>query len=153
MWIFRKPTSPICTNWFGDALEHETVADNSQACGSKTIEQLLRYWQSDYELGAKWTATPCSFITEIDGLDIHFIHVRSKHECIADDRDPRLARLDHRATEDCRAAHQPHGAWRERVDAFGLVIPSMPGPRLFRQTDHGWDVAHMARAWVVDASA
>ena len=61
---------------------------------------------------ARLNALP-QFVTEIDGLDIHFIHVRSKHaECAADDRHARLARLDHRAAEDHRSADQSHGAWR-----------------------------------------
>jgi hypothetical protein len=62
--------------------EHETVADNTQGVPLKTIEQLLRYWQSDYDwrkVEARLNALP-NFITEIDGLDIHFIHIRSQHE-------------------------------------------------------------------------
>ena len=62
--------------------EQETVADNTQGVPLKTIEQLLHYWQTDYDwrkVEARLNAVP-NFITEIDGLDIHFMHVRSKHE-------------------------------------------------------------------------
>ena len=62
--------------------EKETVTDFTQGVPLKTIQQLLRYWQSDYDwrkVEARLNAVP-NFITEIDGLDIHFIHVRSKHE-------------------------------------------------------------------------
>ena len=62
--------------------ERETVADASQGVQLATIQNLARYWATDYEwrkVEAKLNALP-QFITEIDGLDIHFIHVRSKHE-------------------------------------------------------------------------
>ena len=62
--------------------EQETVADYSQGVPLKTVQQLLRYWRTNYDwrnVEARLNAVP-NFITEIDGLDIHFIHVRSKHE-------------------------------------------------------------------------
>ena len=62
--------------------EKETVADHSQGVPLKTVQQVLRYWQTDYDwrkVEARLNAVP-NFITEIDGLDIHFIHVRSRHE-------------------------------------------------------------------------
>src|SRR6266851_6871313 len=62
--------------------EKETVTDYSQGVPLKTVQQLLRHWQTDYDwrkVEARLNAVP-NFITEIDGLDIHFIHVRSKHE-------------------------------------------------------------------------
>ena len=62
--------------------EKETVSDFSQGVPLKTIEQVLRYWQTDYDwrkVEAKINSYP-NFITEIDGLDIHFIHVRSQHQ-------------------------------------------------------------------------
>src|SRR3712207_4481092 len=62
--------------------ERETVADQSQGVQLATIQELARYWATDYDwrkCEAKLKALP-QFITEIDGLDIHFIHVRSKHE-------------------------------------------------------------------------
>src|SRR5258706_16450452 len=62
--------------------EKETVADQSQGVQSATIQELARYWASDYDwrkVEAALNALP-QFMTDIDGLDIHFIHVRSKHE-------------------------------------------------------------------------
>src|SRR5262245_5608512 len=62
--------------------ERETVADESQGVQLKTVQQLAQYWQSHYDwrkVEARLNALP-QFITEIDGLDIHFIHVRSKHD-------------------------------------------------------------------------
>ena len=62
--------------------EKETVADESQGVQLATIQELVRYWQTDYDwrkVEARLNALP-QFITEIDGLDIHFIHVRSRHE-------------------------------------------------------------------------
>ena len=84
----------------------ETVADQSQGVQLATMQKLARYWVTDYDwrkCEAKLNALP-QFITEIDGLDIHFIHVRSQHE----DALPlivtsRMARLDHRAAEDHRS--------------------------------------------------
>ena len=96
--------------------DRETVGDQSQGVQLATIQKLARYWATDYDwrkIEARLNALP-QFITEIDGLDIHFIHVRSKHEnALADDRHPWLARLDHRADEDRRSADQSHGARRE----------------------------------------
>src|ERR1700685_1487541 len=62
--------------------ERETVTDASQGVQLATIQALARYWGTDYDwrkIEAKLSALP-NFITEIDGLDIHFLHVRSKHE-------------------------------------------------------------------------
>src|SRR6266581_77505 len=62
--------------------DKETVTDHSQGVPLKTVQQVLSYWQSDYDwrkVEARINAVP-NFITEIDGLDIHFIHARSKHE-------------------------------------------------------------------------
>ena len=81
-----------------------------------TIQKLARYWATDYDwrkCEARLNALP-QFITEIDGLDIHFIHVRSKHEnALPLDRHARMAGLDHRAAEDHRSADQSHGARRQ----------------------------------------
>src|SRR5476651_164538 len=133
--------------------EHETVADNSQGVPLKTIEQLLRYWQSDYDwrkVEARLNALP-NFITEIDGLDIHFIHVRSKHEnalpMIVNHGWPgsiiELLKIVEPLTNPTA-----HGG--SEWDAFQLVIPSMPGYGFSgKPTTIGWDVAHIARAWVV----
>ena len=86
--------------------ERETVTDASQGVQLATSQALARYWGTDYDwrkCEASLNALP-NFITEIDGLDIHFIHVRSKHEnalpLIVTHGWPGLARLGHRATED-----------------------------------------------------
>src|SRR5271165_5097879 len=62
--------------------EKETVDDQSQGVPLKTVQQVLRYWQTDYDWRKveAWLNAVPNFITEIDGLDIHFIHVRSRHE-------------------------------------------------------------------------
>jgi len=82
--------------------ECETVADSSQGVPLAAFQALARYWATEYDwrkVEAKLNVLP-PFLTEIDGLEIHFIHVRSKHEnTLAADRCARLARLDHRATE------------------------------------------------------
>ena len=88
--------------------EPETVTDDSQGVPLAMMQDLARYWATDYDwrkCEAKLNDLP-HFITEIDGLDIHFLHVRSQHtECVAADRHARVAGLDHRAAEDHRAAH------------------------------------------------
>ena len=78
-----------------------------KVCNSRLMQKLARYWATDYDwrkIEAKLNSLP-QFITEIDGLDIHFIHVRSQtRKCVADDRDAWMARFDHRTIEDRRAA-------------------------------------------------
>ena len=121
--------------------EREMVTDASQGVQLATMQKLARYWATDYDwrkVEARLNALP-QFITEIDGLDIHFIHVRSKHaQCVAAHRHARMARLDHRAAEDHRSADQSDGARRERsgrvrrrdsVDARATDFPaSRPRP-------------------------
>ena len=95
--------------------ERETVADDSQGVPLATMQDLARYWATDYDwraCEARLNALP-NFMTEIDGLDIHFLHVRSEPRGrAAADRHPRVAGLDHRAAEDHRAADRPDGARR-----------------------------------------
>ncbi|MBV9247973.1 MAG: alpha/beta fold hydrolase [Acetobacteraceae bacterium] len=133
--------------------DKETVADESQGVQLAVIQELARYWATDYDwrkCEARLNALP-QFITEIDGLDIHFIHVRSKHanslpliithgwpgsvieqlKIIAPLTDPTV-----------------FGA--SASDAFDLVIPSMPGYGFSaKPTRTGWDPARIARAWAV----
>ena len=103
------------------------------------MQDLARYWATDYDWSrceAKLNGLP-NFVTEIDGLDIHFIHVRSRHEdALPLDRHARLARLDHRAAEDHRAAHRSHGARRQRGGRVPRRDPLAAGPRVLRQADH-----------------
>ena len=133
--------------------ERETVADASQGVQLATIQQLARYWASEYDwrkCEAKLNALP-QFVTEIDGLDIHFIHVRSKHEhalpLIVTHGWPGSI-VEQLKIIDPLTNPTAHGA--EASDAFHLVIPSLPGYGYSgKPTTTGWDPAHIARAWTV----
>ena len=138
--------------------DREIVDDESQGVRLETMQELARYWGTDYDwrkVEARLQALP-QFITEIDGVDIHFIHVRSKHDGrLADHRHARVAGLDHRAAQDHRPAHRPeaHGAAAE--DAFDVVIPSLPGHGFSgTPTATGWDPdPHRARVGDLDGAA
>ena len=133
--------------------EQETVADASQGVQLATTQKLARYWATDYDWGkveAKLNVLP-NFITEIDGLDIHFIHVRSKHEnalpVIVTHGWPGSV-IEQLKIIDPLANPTAHGA--SASDAFHLVIPSLPGYGFSgKPTTTGWNPAHIARAWVV----
>jgi pimeloyl-ACP methyl ester carboxylesterase len=133
--------------------ERETVADQSQGVQLATMEKLVRYWGTDYDFRrceARLNALP-QFVTQIDGLDIHFIHVKSPHEnalpliithgwpgSVVEMLNVVGPLIDPTA----------HGGSAE--DAFDLVIPSMPGYGFSgKPTTTGWDPEHIARAWVV----
>jgi pimeloyl-ACP methyl ester carboxylesterase len=117
------------------------------------IQELARYWATDYDwrkCEAKLNALP-QFITEIDGLDIHFIHVRSKQEnalpLIVTHGWPGSV-IEQLKIIDPLTNPTAHGA--SASDAFHLVIPSRPGYGFSgKPTTTGWDPAHIARAWVV----
>ncbi len=119
--------------------ERETVTDQSQGVQLATVQKLARYWETEYDwhkCEARLNALP-QFITQIDGVDIHFIHVRSKHpNALPHDRHTRLAGLDHRAVEDHRSADESHGPWRERRGRFRRRDSVAAGPRILRGT-HG----------------
>ena len=119
--------------------ERETVDDDSQGVPLATMQELARYWSTDYDWSrceARLNALP-NFVTEIDGLDIHFIHVRSRHDGRATaDRHARLARLDRRAAEDHRAAHRSDRARRQRGGRVPCRDPLAAGPRVLRQARH-----------------
>src|SRR6202162_2969931 len=133
--------------------EKETVADTSQGVPLAPLQDLARYWATDYDwrkCEAKLNALP-QFITEIDGLDIHFIHVRSKHKgalpLIVTHGWPGSV-IEQLKIVDPLTNPTAHGG--SASDAFDLVIPSMPGYGYSgKPTTAGWDVAHIARAWVV----
>jgi pimeloyl-ACP methyl ester carboxylesterase len=133
--------------------ERETVTDQSQGVPLATIQKLARYWATEYDwrkVEARLNALP-NFTTEIDGLDIHFIHVRSKHEnalpMIVTHGWPGSV-IEQLKIVDPLTNPTAHGA--SASDAFHLVIPSMPGYGFSgRPTTTGWDPAHIARAWVV----
>ncbi len=124
-----------------------------KACSSRRFRTLARYWATEYDwrkVEAKLNALP-QFITEIDGLDIHFIHVRSKHEnalpLIVTHGWPSSI-IHQLKIVDPLTNPTAHGA--SASDAFHLVIPSMPGYGFSgKPTTTGWDPARIARAWVV----
>ena len=133
--------------------ERETVPDASQGVQLATIQALARYWATEYDwrkVETRLQALP-QFMTEIDGLDIHFIHVRSKHEnalpVIVTHGWPgsiieQLKIID--------PLTNPTAYGKSASDAFDVVIPSMPGYGFSgKPTTTGWDPAHIARAWVV----
>jgi pimeloyl-ACP methyl ester carboxylesterase len=133
--------------------ERETVTDASQGVQLATIQKLAQYWRTEYDwrkIEAKLNAVP-QFTTEIDGLDIHFIHVRSKHEnalpLIVTHGWP--SSLIHQLKiVDPLTNPTAHGAGA--ADAFHLVMPSMPGYGFSgKPTTSGWDPPRIARAWVV----
>jgi pimeloyl-ACP methyl ester carboxylesterase len=131
--------------------ERETVTDQSQGVQLATIQALAEYWATEYDFGrlkARLSALP-HFITEIDGLDIHFIHVRSEHEnalpLIITHGWPgsivEMLNVIGPLTDPTA-----HGVNAE--DAFHVVVPSMPGYGFSGKPDEtGWDVPHIARAW------
>jgi pimeloyl-ACP methyl ester carboxylesterase len=133
--------------------ERETVADQSQGVQLATIQQLARYWATEYawrKAEAKLNALP-QFITEIDGLDIHFIHVRSKHAnalpLIVTHGWPGSI-IEQLKIIDPLTNPTAHGA--SASDAFDIVIPSLPGYGFSgKPTTTGWDPIRTARAWIV----
>jgi pimeloyl-ACP methyl ester carboxylesterase len=133
--------------------EKETVADQSQGVQAATIQELARYWGTDYDLRrfeARLNALP-QFLTEIDGLDIHFIHVESPHEnalpLIITHGWPGSI-IEMLGVVGPLTDPTAHGGGAE--DAFHLVIPSIPGYGFSgKPTTSGWDPARIARAWVV----
>ena len=136
------------TNW----PERETVADATQGVQLATIQKLARYWATDYDwrkTEAKLNALP-NFMTEIDGLDIHFIHVRSKHEnalpLIVTHGWPGSI-IEQLKIIDPLTNPTAYGA--SASDAFDIVIPSLPGYGFSgKPTTTGWDIPRIARTWV-----
>lgn len=131
--------------------DRETVTDESQGVQLATAQKLARYWATEYdwskcEAGLK--ALP-HFITEIDGLDIHFIHVRSKHENAL----PMIVThgwpgsiIEQLKIIDPLTNPTAHGG--SAADAFHLVIPSLPGYGFSgKPTKPGWNPTRIARAW------
>jgi hypothetical protein len=131
--------------------DQETVADRSQGVQMTTMKELVRYWQTDHDwrkAEAKLNALP-QFVTTIDGVDIHFIHVRSRHPnalpLIMTHGWPgsvfELINVVGPLTDPTAHRGRPE-------DAFDLVIPSMPGYGFSgRPQVTGWTPDHIARAW------
>jgi pimeloyl-ACP methyl ester carboxylesterase len=131
--------------------EKETVADPSQGVQLATMQALARYWETEYDFGrleARLNALP-QFLTEIDGLDIHFLHARSQHE----DALPLIVNhgwpgsiIEQLKLIDRLTDPTAHGG--SAADAFHVVIPSMPGYGFSgKPTNTGWGPERMARAW------
>src|SRR5580698_360617 len=133
--------------------EAETVTDASQGVRLALMHELTRYWGSDYDWRAcegKLNALP-NFVTEIDGLDIHFIHVRSQHAgalpLIVTHGWPGSIIEQLKIIEPLT---NPTGYGASAADAFDVVIPSLPGHGFSaKPASTGWDPARIARAWVV----
>jgi len=131
--------------------ERETVTDSSQGAQLATIQALAAYWEKSYDwrkIEAKLNALP-QFVTEIDGLDIHFIHVRSKHEnalpVIVTHGWPGSI-IEQLKIIDPLTNPTAHGG--SAADAFHVVIPSLPGYGFSgKPAALGWTPVRIARAW------
>jgi hypothetical protein len=133
--------------------ERETVEDASQGVQLATMQKLAQYWATEYDwrrCEATLKSLP-NFVTEIDGLDIHFIHVRSKH----DNALPLI--VTHgwpgSVVEQLKIIGpltNPTAHGGSASDAFDIVIPSMPGYGFSgKPTATGWEPGRIARAWTV----
>jgi pimeloyl-ACP methyl ester carboxylesterase len=133
--------------------ERETVTDDSQGVQLATTQKLARYWATDHDwrkCEARLNSFP-QFITNIDGLDIHFIHVRSRHAnalpVIITHGWPGSV-IEQLKIVDPLTNPTAHGATAS--DAFHVVIPSLPGHGFSgKPTATGWDPQRVARAWTV----
>jgi pimeloyl-ACP methyl ester carboxylesterase len=131
----------------------ELVSDDSQGIQLATIQALAKYWAEGYDwrkVEARLNATP-QFLTEIDGVDIHFIHVRSKHQnalpLIITHGWPGSI-IEQLKVIDLLSNPAAYGA--SESDAFHLVIPSMPGFGYSSEPGAlGWDPVRIAKAWIV----
>ncbi len=131
--------------------DQETVTDGSQGVQLAKLKELVHYWQTDYDwrkVEAKLNSLP-QFVTNIDGVDIHFIHVRSKHPnalpLIITHGWPGSV-IEQLKIIDPLTNPTAHGGRAE--DAFDVVIPSLPGYGFSgKPTGTGWDPDHIARAW------
>jgi pimeloyl-ACP methyl ester carboxylesterase len=132
--------------------DRETVQDESQGVRLDTMRELARHWATGYDwrtVEARLQALP-QFTTEIDGVDIHFIHVRSQHEAAL----PMIVThgwpgsiIEQLKIIGPLTDPTTHGASAE--DAFDLVIPSLPGHGFSgKPTTTGWDPIRIARAWI-----
>jgi pimeloyl-ACP methyl ester carboxylesterase len=132
--------------------ERETVDDQSQGVQLATIQELARYWAEEYDFGrveARLNALP-NFMTEIDGLDIHFIHVRSPHEnalpvIITHGWPGSIIEM----LNVIGPLSDPTAHGGDATDAFDVVVPSIPGYGFSEKpSTTGWDPVHIARAWI-----
>jgi pimeloyl-ACP methyl ester carboxylesterase len=132
--------------------EKETVADQSQGVQLATIQALVRYWETEYDvrrLEARLNAFP-QFLIEIDGLDIHFLHIRSPHAhalplIITHGWPGSVIEL----LNVIGPLSDPTAHGGDAADAFDVVVPSMPGYGFSaKPTTTGWDPVHIAEAWI-----
>jgi pimeloyl-ACP methyl ester carboxylesterase len=142
----QRVTATVCP-------EKETVSDTSQGVQLDTMKKLAQYWTNDYgwrKCEAKLNALP-QFVTEIDGLKIHFIHVRSKQ------KNALPVIITHgwpgSIIEELKIIGpltDPTAYGGKSDEAFDVVIPSLPGYGFSgKPTAPGWDPQHIARAWIV----
>src|SRR4029453_10727037 len=138
----------LATRW----PERETVNDASQGVQLATTQALARYWATEYDwrkCEARLNSFP-QFITEIDGLDIHFIHVRSPHEnalplIITHGWPGSIIEMLNVAGP----LSDPTAHGGDAEDAFDVVVPSIPGYGFSgKPTETGWDPVHIADAWI-----
>src|SRR5262249_16310531 len=129
------------------------VADQSQGIPLAKLQELVRYWGSGYDWRRAETqlnALP-QFVTNIDGLDIHFIHVRSRHNnalAVIITHGWPGSLIEHLKIIDPLTDPTAHGG--NFQDAFDVVIPSLPGYGFSgKPSDTGWDPERIARAWAV----
>lgn len=131
--------------------DKETVTDSSQGAQLANLQELVRYWATDYDWRkgeAKLNAFP-QFMTQIDGVDVHFIHVRSRHPNAL----PLI--ITHgwpgsvfEQIKSIGPLTDPAAYGGRTADAFDVVIPSLPGYGFSsRPTETGWDVERIGRAW------
>src|SRR5688500_10084761 len=141
-WPEKEPVKPV---------ERQETKDQSQGVQLATMQKLAKYWATDYDwrkVETRLNALP-NFITEIDGLDIHFIHVRSKH----DNALPLIVShgwpgsiIEQLKIVDPLVNPTAHGG--KASDAFHVVIPSMPGYGISgKPNTTGWGPDHIASAW------
>lgn len=132
--------------------DKETVSDSSQGVQLATIQKLARHWAKHYDwrvIESKINAVP-NYITRIDGLDIHFIHVRSKHEhalplLMAHGWPGSVIEL----MKVIGPLTDPEAHGGHACDAFSLVIPSMPGYGFSEKpTEAGWNPERIADAYI-----
>jgi pimeloyl-ACP methyl ester carboxylesterase len=129
----------------------ELVDDRSQGVQLATLQAIARFWTTEYDfhrVEGRLNALP-QFVTEIDGVDIHFIHVRSPHE------DAMLLIMTHgwpgsvvELLESIGPLTDPTAHGGDAEDAFHLVLPSLPGYGFSREpAELGWNVGRVAQAW------
>jgi pimeloyl-ACP methyl ester carboxylesterase len=132
--------------------ESETVSDQSQGVQLATIQELARYWATEYDfrrLEQRLNAFP-HFVTELDGLDIHFIHVRSPHEnalplIITHGWPGSIVEM----LNVIGPLSDPTAHGGDAADAFDVVVPSIPGYGFSaKPASTGWDPVHIADAWI-----